>query len=162
DTLLAMVPAWQVGTARFESDALTFQSASPSWAIGADSSNHASTLTGHAPPKTIAYAEVHDVGQTVTALLAKFRALPEAKQAFDQLDQAIAVLGGSDATFGWWGDAALAISRVADGTIGGGLLIQPKNADAAKRFFTTIGSALPLAGGSSGPAVQSERDRRAA
>ena len=156
DTVLAMVPAWQIGTARFESDALAFTSASPSWAIGYDSSNHASTLTGHAPPKTIAYAEVHDVGQALTAILAKFRALPEAKAAFDSFDQAVAVLGGSEAAFGWIGDVALDVAPGADGTIGGGILIQPKDADAAKRFFTTIGSALQLAGGSSGLAVRTE------
>jgi uncharacterized protein DUF3352 len=156
DTILAMVPAWQVGTARFESDALTFQSASPSWAIGADASNHASTLTGHAPPKTFAYAEVHDVGQTITALLGKLRALPETKEAFDQFDQAVSVLGGSGAVFGWWGDAAVAIAPGSDGTIGGGLLVQPKDADAAKRFFTTIGSAIQLAGGSAGITTRTE------
>jgi Protein of unknown function (DUF3352) len=156
ETVLAMVPAWQIGTARFESDALAFTSASPSWAIGYDSSNHASTLTGHAPPKTIAYAEVHDVGQALTAVLAKFRALPEAKPAFDSFDQAVAVLGGSEAAFGWIGDVALDVAPAADGTIGGGILIQPKDADAAKRFFTTIGSAIQLAGGSSGLAVRTE------
>ena len=156
DTVLAMVPAWQIGTARFESDALAFTSASPSWAIGYDASNHASTLTGHAPPKTIAYVEVHDVGQALTAILAKFRALPEAKAAFDSFDQAVAVLGGSEAAFGWIGDVALDVAPGADGTIGGGILIQPKDADAAKRFFTTIGSALQLAGGSSGLTVRTE------
>ncbi|HEY7968799.1 MAG TPA: hypothetical protein VID95_02320, partial [Candidatus Limnocylindrales bacterium] len=84
------------------------------------------------------------------------RALPEAKAAFDSFDQAVAVLGGSEAAFGWIGDVALAVAPGADGTIGGGVLIQPKDADAAKRFFTTIGSALQLAGGSSGLTVRTE------
>ena len=132
------------------------RASSPSWATGYDSSNHASTLTGHAPPKTIAYAEVHDVGQALTAILAKFRALPEAKAAFDSFDQAVAVLGGSEAAFGWIGDVALDVAPGADGTIGGGVLIQPKDADAGKRFFTTIGSALQLAGGSSGLTIRTE------
>ena len=60
-------PGGSVG--RFESDALVASSAFPSVDIGYDGHNKKSTLLGLAPPDTIAYAEVHDVGAALTALL---------------------------------------------------------------------------------------------
>ena len=70
--------------------------------------------------------------------------------------EAVGILGGFDAVFGWWGDTAFAVAPGADGTIGGGLIIQPRDKAAADRFFTTIRGFLSLAGSSSGLTVRDE------
>jgi hypothetical protein len=156
ETLLGMIPAWQTTSVRFENDALTFASASPAWSIGFDTSNRASKLLGHVPAKTVAYGEAHDVGKTLSAVLAKFRALPELKSTFESFDQAMAVVGGSEAVFGWWGDAGFAVTPLANGTIGGGLLIQPTDPAAAKRLLDTLTADLRIAGGSTGLTIRTE------
>jgi hypothetical protein len=156
DTLLAMVPAWQAESARFESDALSVSSASPPWAIGYDPTNRTSTLTSHVPASSVAYGEVHDVGKALSAILGKLRALPETKEAFQTLDQALAVLGGFDAVFGWWGDTAFDVAPGENGTIGAGLVIKPTDAAAATRFFTTLKADVQLAAQSAGIIVRDE------
>ncbi len=156
ETLLAMIPAWQASTVRFESDALAFSSASPAWNIGYDATNRKSSLLGHVPAKTVAYAEAHDVGPVLNAILGKLRALPETKAAFDQFDQAMSLLGGFDGVFGWWGDAGLAVTPMADGTIGGGLLVQPKDPAAAKRLLGVLTGDLQLAGATAGVTIRTE------
>jgi len=113
-------------------------------------------LLDHVPTKAIFYAEGHDVGPALTALLAKFRALPETKPAFGQFDQALSLLGGFDATIGWWGDVGVVVAPGADGTIGGGLLVKPRDQAAADRLFTTLRGFLALAGWSTGVNTRSE------
>ena len=156
DTIIGMLPAWQAGTLRFENDALVASSANPAWSIGYDAANRASALAGHVPAKTILYVDSHDIGPSLTAVLAKFRALPETKTFFDQLDQTLSVVGGFDAAIGWWGDAAVAIAPNADGTFGGGLVVKPRDAAAAERLVTTLRGYLALAGGSSGITTRDE------
>ena len=156
ETVLGLVPAWQAMTARFENDAIVTSSVGPSWAIGYDATNRPSDTLGHAPAKSIAYLDSHDVGPALTAILAKFRALPETKAAFAQFDQAVNLLGGFDAVFGWWGDTAFVVSPLDDGTIGAGLLVHPRDAAAADRLVTTLGGLLTLAGGSSGITTRTE------
>ena len=156
ETILGLVPAWQAMTARFENDAIVSSSVSPSWSIGYDGKNRASDVLGHVPAKSIVYLDSHDIGPALTAVLAKFRALPEAKPAFDQFDQAMSLLGGFDAVLGWWGDTAFVVSPLDDGTIGAGLVIHPTDAAAADRLFTTLNGFLALAGGSSGVATRTE------
>ncbi|HEY7131553.1 MAG TPA: DUF3352 domain-containing protein [Candidatus Limnocylindrales bacterium] len=156
ETVVGMLPAWQTSSLRFENDALAVASTSPAWNIGYETANRKSALLGHTPANTVLYGEVHDVGQGLDALLAKFRALPEAKPAFDAVDQALALLGGKEGVYGWWGDVALAVSPVGDDTIGGGILIQPKDPEAARRFMTTLTADLQLAGASTGIAIRTE------
>ena len=156
ETVLALIPAWQASTARFENDAIVTTSVGPAWTIGYDATNRSSDLLGHVPAKTIVYLDSHDIGPVLTALLAKFRALPEAKPAFDQFDQAMNLLGGFDAVLGWWGDTAFVVSPLDDGTLGAGLVIHPRDPAAADRLFTTLNGFLALAGGSSGVAIRTE------
>ena len=156
ETLLSMVPAWQASTLRFDDDALTSTVAAPAWKIGYDAKNEASDLLGHVPSNAIAYFDGHDVGPAYAAIVSKFRALPETKTFFDQYDQALSLVGGSDAVFGWWGDTAVVVVPGSGGTIGGGLLIHPRDAAAAERLLTTLRGFLSLAGGSSGVVVRDE------
>ena len=150
EEILAMVPAWQASSFRFEDDALVGDTAYPSIDIGYEANNKKSSLLGQAPAGTIFYAEAHDVGPSLKALLDRFRKLPELKDGFAQFDTAIGVVGGFDGLVGWWGDAALAVSKTADGSIGGALLIKPTDPVAAKRTFDTVRSLVALAGGGSG------------
>ena len=156
ETVLAMVPAWAASTARFENDAIVASSSGPSWAIGVDAANRASQLLGHVPAKTVAYFEYHDAGPAVKAVLDKFRAQPETKPAFDQVDQALSLLGGFDAVVGWWGDTAIVVSPMADGTIGGGLVIKPRDAVAAERLLTTFNGFIAIGGSSAGLTTRTE------
>jgi len=156
DTLIALIPAWQVSFMRFENDALVSTSATPASDIGFDAANRKSNLLGHAPSNAILWLDVHDVGPTLNAVLSKFRALPETKDAFAQFDQALSLLGGFDGVIGWWGDVAVVVAPGADGTIGGGLLIQPRDQAQAVHFMTTLSGYLTLAGGSSGLTVRTE------
>ena len=156
ETLLAMLPAWQIQTARFESDALVASSTGGAYQIGYETTNRASGLVGHVPAKTIVYLDYHDVGPALKALSEKFRALPEAKPAFEQIDRALSLLGGFDAAFGWWGDTAVVVSSLADGTIGGGLVIKPRDAAAADRLLTVLNGSLAFAGGSAGVVTRTE------
>ncbi len=150
DEVLSMLPAWQAASLRFEDDALVGDGAYPRVDIGFDAKNKKSSLIGHAPPGTLYYGEAHDVGPALNALVERFRKMPDLREQFKQIDSAVGVAGGFDGLFGWWGDAAVVISKDPSGTIDGGLLIQPTDAAAAKRTFDTLRSFVVLAGGNSG------------
>jgi hypothetical protein len=150
DELIALVPEWQASSMRFEDDALVGNTAFPSIEIGYEAKNKKSTLIGHAPAGTIVYAESHDIGPALLAVVDRFRQMKDLQEAFRQIDSAAGVVGGFDGAFGWWGDAAVVISKDAAGSVAGGLLIAPSDAAAAKRTFDTLRSFVVLAGGGSG------------
>jgi len=156
ETVTAMLPAWQVAVGRFENSQFVSTVAYPSYAIGYDTANHRTPLLDHVPSNTIVWVEYHDVGPALNAVLGKFRALPETKGAFAQFDQALSILGGYDGALGWWGDTAFVLAPGADGTIGGGLLIQPRDQAAAIRLFTTLRGYLAIAGSTAGINVRDE------
>lgn len=155
ETILGMLPAWFANTGRFENDAFVMTSVGPAGKIGYDTSNHADGVVGHIPASTLLVSSEHDAGPTLTALLAKFRPLPEAKEFFAQFDQAISLLGGFDAVVGWWGDSAVVVSTLGDGSVGGGLVIKPRDAAAADRLANTLAGFVSLGGGSMGVSSRS-------
>ena len=150
DTILPMLPAWFANSGRFENDEFVQTSVGPAGKIGYDTSNHVDGVVGHIPASTLVVATEHDAGPTLNALLGKFRALPEAKEFFTQLDGAMSLLGGFDAVAGWWGDTGLVVSKLDDGTIGGGLVVKPRDAAAADRLLTTLTGFVQLGGASAG------------
>ncbi|HUQ79403.1 MAG TPA: DUF3352 domain-containing protein [Patescibacteria group bacterium] len=156
ETILALAPTWSATTLRFENDALVATSAGPPWAIGHETANRASDLVGRVPAKTVLYFGYHDAGPAVRAVLDKFRALPETKPAFDQIDQALSLLGGFDAVVGWWGETAIVVSPLVDGRIGGGLVIKPRDAAAAERLITTVNGFLAFGARSAGLTTRTE------
>jgi uncharacterized protein DUF3352 len=147
DELASLVPPWLGSVTRFESDALVTSAAFPSVDIGA-ASNKKSTLLGWAPPSTIAYTEVHDVGAALNALLERFRKLPEVSKALQQFDSTTGI--GIDGIFGWWGDAAGVVAEDGSGHLGGGLVIIPTDAAKAKAAADTLRGLLSLGGGQAG------------
>jgi hypothetical protein len=150
DTILPMLPAWFANSGRFENDAFVTTSVGPAGKIGYDTSNHADGVVAHIPASTLLVASEHDAGPALAALLDKFRSLPEAKEVFAQLDQALALLGGFDSVVGWWGDTALVVSKLDDGTIGGGLVIKPRDAAAADRLLSSLSGFVAIGGSSAG------------
>ena len=148
DELLSLVPPWLGSVGRFESDALVASSAFPSVDIGYDGHNKKSTLLGWAPPDTIAYGEVHDAGAAMSALLERFRKLPEVKQVLDQVDATTGI--GLNGILGWWGDASLVVSADSAGKLGGGLVIVPADAAAAKTAGDSLRGLLAIGGGQAG------------
>lgn len=154
DELIGMVPAWQSTVMRIEADSLIAESTFPSIDFGFDANNKRSALAGNVPPGTILYAEAHDVGTAMKTFLDRLRAMPELQDTFGQIDQGAGMIGGLDGLIGWWGDVGIAVTKTADGEIGGGLLIAPTDVDAANRTFTTLRSLVALAGGQAGIAVR--------
>ena len=150
DELLTMVPAWQAFVFRVEADAIVGESAFPSIDFGFAASNKRSGLAGHVPPGTILYAETHDVGAALTAVLDRLRQMPDLRDTFGQVDQTVGLIGGMDGLIGWWGDVGVAVTPDADGSIGGGLLIAPTDAAKASDAFTTLRSFVVLGGGQVG------------
>jgi hypothetical protein len=148
DELLSLVPPWIGSVGRFESDALVASSGFPSVDIGYDGHNKKSTLLGWAPPDTIAYGEVHDAGAAMNALIERFRKLPEVKQVLDQIDSTTGI--GLNGILGWWGDASLVVSADSAGKLGGGLVIVPADAAAAKTAGNALRGLLAIGGGQAG------------
>jgi len=156
DAFLGFVPAWLATDVRFEDDALVAETAYPSVDIGFSAKNRASTLSSHAPASTLFYAESHDLGAALTAFLNKLRAIPELSSTFGQIDQSAGLIGGLDGLFGWWGDGAVVIGSNPDGSIGGGLVIAPTDAAAARKTFATLRSFVVLGGGQAGITLRDE------
>jgi hypothetical protein len=150
DTIVAMLPAWFANSARFENDALVTTSVGPAGKIGYETSNHVDQVVSHVPASTLLVVSEHDAGPSLAALIGKFRPLPEAKPFFEGVDKGLSLLGGFDAVVGWWGDTAVVVSKLDDGTIGGGLVIKPRDAAAADRLVTTLTGFVQLGGGSMG------------
>lgn len=154
DELLTMVPAWFAGITRIEGDALVSDAAFPSIDFGFDAKNKRSGLAGHAPATSILYGESHDIGPALGALLDRFRNMPELRDTFSQIDQQASMLGGLDGIIGWWGDVALDVSKLPDGSYGGGLLMTPTDSQKAGTFLGFIRSAIVLGGRGAGLQVR--------
>lgn len=148
DAVIGLIPPWAATVGRFENDALAAELAAPAVDLGVKSANKPSALLGFAPPGTIAYYEVHDVGATLTAIVDRFRQVPEARDSIDQVESTTGQKVAD--VVGWWGDAAVAISRDSAGNLGGGLLIQPTDPAAADRLFEVLRGLLVFAGGQTG------------
>lgn len=154
DELVSMIPEWQSSVFRIEGDALVGESTFPSIDFGFTASNKQSALAGHVPAGTIAYAESHDLGAALTALLDRLRQMPDLREPFSQFDQALGMVGGVDALIGWWGDVGIALTQAPDGSLGGGLLITPTDAEEARQTFSTLRSFIVFGGGQAGIEVR--------
>jgi hypothetical protein len=155
-SVLDMLPAWGAYWLRVESDALVMEAVAPQPAdAGAAASDHSSTIVDHVPSTAIAVAISNDYGKTVDKALEKAESDPTTKQIYDGIEQALGLLGGGEAVYGWMGDAAIVVN-VADGTPEGGLLIQPTNASDAQRFFSSVKTLLGLGGQQIGATVREE------
>jgi hypothetical protein len=128
----------------------------PSTDIGFEGSNRRSAIADHLPPGTILFAEAHDVGPALTAVIDRFRDLPELADGFGEFDSAVGLLGGFDSIVGWWGDVAVVVAEDAAGEVGGGLVIVPRDAGEARDLLATVRSYIALVGAGIGVTVRDE------
>jgi hypothetical protein len=73
----------------------------------------------------------------------------------EMVDQAIGILGGTDAALGWIGDLGITVTR-SDVGVEGGLVILPTDRTDAQRLFTSLRNLLSLGGASLGLSVRDE------
>jgi hypothetical protein len=161
DPVAAKIPAWAAGSARAEDGALVFtmtaKTAGP--ASTAKDRASASAIASHLPASTVAAIEVRDLG---TGLVGAFNSLkttlacdPAAAQAMDQVEQALAAVGGAEALIGWAGDTALAAT--VDGTaFGAGLAATVADEAKAGRVLDQLKVLVTLGGAGAGLASREE------
>jgi uncharacterized protein DUF3352 len=153
-SLLDQLPSWFAAGGRFESDALTSEAVAPVVADAPKVADSESLLAKHVPSSTLALVEVHDTGKLLKYQLDLLRKGSMA-DAFKQIDQAAAVMGGLDKLVGWVDDLGVVVTS--DGaTPGGGLVIVPTDVDQATAIATQVRNLVALAGGSSGVVIRDE------
>ena len=152
--MLDRLPDWFAAGGRIESDALASEMVAPVVDGAPAVADSESVIARHAPASTLFLAEGHDVGKLVKYQLDLMRAGAMA-EAFKQIDQAAAVMGGLDKLTGWIDDVGVVVT--ADGTTpGGGLIIVPTDVDAATQIATQLRNLVALAGGSAGISIHDE------
>lgn len=149
---LAQVPSWIAGSVWAESDRIVVEEHSST--AGPGHGNHSSTLAGELPGSTVAVFEAHSVGAALEDGLAQASAASSANPSasplpglgqIDQIQQLLGLIGG----VGWIEDSAIALTD-SDGEMGGGVVIQTKDADTATSKLGTLTSLLALGGSAAG------------
>lgn len=153
--LVGLVPDWTAVSLRVEGDALRMETLAPKPEGAAATDARTSAVADHIPSSAIALAISHDYGPGLLKTLDTYRSEPTLKPAIDAIDQAIAVLGGTDAAIGWIGDIGIAVTR-ADAGIEGGLVIAPTDKATAERLFTSLRTLVSLGGATLGVSVRDE------
>ena len=125
------LPDWGAYSLRFQSDAIVMEATSPvpETRLG-PTENRRSTIAEHVPATALVAAMSNDLGTTLKQTLALYRGDPTFKPVIDQVDQALGLIGGADAAFGWVGDSAVVVSAP-NGTPEGGAIIVPNDKAAA-------------------------------
>lgn len=142
-------PGWLAAVTSVEPDALVVDGASPAMAGPFEPANAASQAARRVPASSVVYAGSRQVGDAlVTAwaeLKKQFDCLGLPAGTADQIDQALAIVGGIDGLVGWAEDLGIAVT--VDGTTpGGGLVLTSADAAAPQRTADQLGSLLQLAG----------------
>jgi hypothetical protein len=156
EAFLAMVPDYVAGRLRVEGDAVRFDAINPHTdsAPGPDT-NHTNGVAAFAPPTTIALHAGNDVGATITDWIELLEQEPSLAEAYQQIEQAVGMLGGFDGLVGWMGDTGVVVDPAGD-AIEGGIVSIPTDAAQARQLFTTLRSFLALGGAQAGITVTDE------
>jgi hypothetical protein len=157
DSALAALPDWAAGFAHASDGALLMDQVAPV-PSGAPASSFApkdtsSAIAARLPAGTLVALEGRQAGPALVALWSGLKAGiacdPAQKGSLDQVDTALAAIGGVDSLVGWAGDSALAVTF--DGTTwGGGLAAVATDPAGAARTLGQAKAALALAGGAAG------------
>jgi hypothetical protein len=154
---LAALPDWAAGFAHAADGALVMDQVAPAASAGPASSfvpkDAPSAIAAHLPGTTLVALEGRQAGPALVALWSGIKAGidcdPSLKGTLDQVDTALAAIGGMESLAGWAGDTAIAVTR--DGTTwSGGLAAIATDPAAVKRTLDQLKAALALAGGSFG------------
>src|SRR5436190_2221465 len=155
-TLDKALPEWGAYSLRFQSDAIVLEAtgAVPETRVG-PTQNRRSTVAQRIPGSALLAAMSNDLGTTLKQVLQLYRGDASFKPIMDQVDQALGLIGGADAAFGWAGDSAVVVSA-RDGTPEGGAIIVPNDKPAAQHLFTALRSFIAIAGAQQGITVTDE------
>lgn len=159
DQAVATVPDWFAGSLRADTDLLVFTATAPTVGDPPPAAASESAIAAHLPASTVVAIEIRDFGPGLVAgidmLKEQLACDPSTAEMVDQLEQALAAIGGVDALLGWSDDAALAV-EVAAGVPGGGLAATVSDEAAAGRAIDQVRALLALAGAGSGITVREE------
>ncbi|HEY7523261.1 MAG TPA: DUF3352 domain-containing protein, partial [Candidatus Limnocylindrales bacterium] len=155
ESMRAYIPDWMAGALRAEGDALAFDAVTPHLATNPIGTNAAGEVAEHLPATTFLLADGHEFGKTLNTLLDVYRKNPDTAEMMKQFDDALGMLGGFDAVFGWMGEAGIAVSRTDDG-IEGGVVVVPSDQAAAERLVTSLRSFAQLGGAQVGVEIRDE------
>jgi hypothetical protein len=155
-TLEKALPDWAAYSLRFQSDAIVMEATSPppETRFG-PSENRRSTIAEHIPGTALVAAMSNDLGTTIKQTLDLYRGDASFKPVMDQIDQALGLIGGADAAFGWAGDSAVVVSAP-DGTPEGGAIIAPNDKAAADHLLTALRAFIAIGGAQQGITVTDE------
>lgn len=154
-SLTGFIPDWAAVALRIEGDAVVMETLAPKSDIVAATDARTSAVADHIPGTAIALSISHDYGKGLLKMLESLRADASLKPAVDTIDQAISILGGSDAAVGWIGDVGISVTS-ADTGLEGGLVILPTDRAAAERLFTSLRTLASLGGATLGVTVRDE------
>ena len=150
------LPDWGAYWLRFEGDAVVIEAVAPKPEVQiGPTENRSSGVIEHVPGTAIVASSSNDFGKTLKQTLDLYRTDASFKPIATQLDQALALVGGEDAAFGWAGDTAIVIN-VSDGTPEGGVIVAPTDKAAAEHLFTALRAFIAIGGGQQGITVRDE------
>lgn len=144
-----LTPPWNAVAVRAENGTLVLDTRAPhvdAWgAVDARSSG----IAGLVPSDTIFLTTGHSVGEGIGIVRDLVATKPALQDGLDQVEQALALLGGLDAVSGWIGDLGVAVEPDGAGVVGG-VVITPTDPQAAEQLFTTLTAFLQFGGGDLG------------
>ncbi len=142
--LADLMPTWAASGLRIEPDALVGSGVVPHPSGAPDVADEPSTLPGLVPAGTVALVESHQIGQSIVDGLAQ-GSTTQAEQMREQLDKALAPVGGLDAAVAWIDEAGVVL--LADGaTPLPGVVAVPSDSTAAANLARGIRNLATLAG----------------
>jgi hypothetical protein len=154
EALVQGIPDWGIFAIRATGDGLALEAIAPLVPSTDGAVPGPSALLELAPPSTIALVEVRDVGAGIRAMFDRLRDQGMG-DAVDEIEGALALLGGPEAALDWIGNAGLVVT--AEGNdVSGALVISPTDPDAATRLATTLQGFLALGGGELGLDIRRE------
>ncbi len=151
-----LIPAWALFRLQARGDALAAEVIAPHAAVTAADENRVGALAQHVPPSTFMLLDAHDYGASLLELTARLRADPTIAEEFEQVDEALGVVGGDQGLLGWMGDAGIAVARNGGAGVHGGLVFRPTDRADAERLLTTLRSFASLGGEQMGVTVREE------
>jgi hypothetical protein len=142
-------PGWLAAVTSVDPDALLVDAAAPAVTGLYEPKNAASQAAAHVPASTVVYTGARQVGDALVGVWSEVKkqlgCLGAPAGTAEQLDQALAIVGGIDGLVGWAQDLGIAVT--ADGTAwGGGLVLTSADTAAPQRTADQLGSLLQLAG----------------
>ncbi len=163
DGAIAAIPDWSAGFAHAADSALVMDLVAPvasaAPASGTTQKDSPSAIAAHLPGTTLAAFEGRQAGASLVAFWSEFKSgiscNPSVKGSLDQVDTALAAIGGLQSIVGWAGDSAIAV-EYNGGTFGGGVAAIATDEAAATRTLTQVQAALALAGTGAGISTRTE------